>query len=316
MVCPGQDDAAPTDVLGQRAQVGGRAREWRRWAATVARLLLATVWAWAAMAKIADPDAAVRAVRAYQLLPELLVRPVAWGLPFAELALAILLAAGLATRGRSPLQLWGPIVLLVVVAVAGIAFQSARSNRHVTQAVPAHALGPNGGELLGRPSAPVLVEEYGDFQCPVCGQWERSVYPTVRRLVDQGRIRFEYHPIAFIGPESVAAANAAEAAGDEGRFWAYHDLLFAGQAPENSGALTTDRLLALGRQVGLTSPRFQQRVRDGTYDNWVRRVTDQSSQQGVVQTPTVLVNGRQIDAALTAQGLQAAVNAATSAGGN
>jgi predicted DsbA family dithiol-disulfide isomerase len=92
--------------------------------------------------------------------------------------------------------------------------------------------------------------------------------------------------------------------------------LFAGQAPENSGALTTDRLLALGRQVGLTSPRFQQRVRDGTYDNWVRRVTDQSSQQGVVQTPTVLVNGRQIDAALTAQGLQAAVNAATSAGGN
>ncbi|MGH2816319.1 MAG: DsbA family protein, partial [Actinomycetota bacterium] len=180
------------------------------------------------------------------------------------------------------------------------------------QAVPAHALGPNGGELLGRPSAPVLVEEYGDFQCPICGEWERTVYPTVRRLVDQGRIRFEYHPIAFIGPESVAAANAAEAAGDEGRFWAYHDLLFADQAPENSGALTTDRLLELGRQIGLTSPQFQRKVRDGTYDNWIRQVTDQSSQRGVVQTPTVLVNGREVDAALTAQGLRAAVNAATS----
>ena len=176
--------------------------------------------------------------------------------------------------------------------------------------VPAHALGPNGGELLGRRSAPVLVEEYGDFQCPVCGEWERTVSPTVRQLVDQGRIRFEYHPIAFIGPESVAAANAAEAAGDEGKFWAYHDLLFADQAPENSGALTTDRLLELGRQVGLTSPQFQHKVRDGTYDNWIRQVTDQSSQQGVVQTPTVLVNGRQVDTALTAQGLQAAVNAA------
>jgi protein-disulfide isomerase len=143
-----------------------------------------------------------------------------------------------------------PIVLLVVAVVAGIAFQAARSHSQASVAVPAHALGPNGGELLGRPSAPVLVEEYGDFQCPVCGQWERDVYPTVRRLVGQGRIRFEYHPIAFIGPESVAAANAAEAAGDEGRFWAYHDLLFADQAPENSGALTTDRLLELGRQVG------------------------------------------------------------------
>lgn len=217
-------------------------------------------------------------------------------------------------RGRSSLQRWGPIVLLVVAVVAGIAFQSARSDRHATQTVPAHTLGANGGELLGRPSAPVLVEEYGDFQCPVCGQWERDVYPTVRRLVDQGRIRFEFHPIAFIGPESLSAANAAEAAGDEGRFWAYHDLLFADQVPENSGALTADRLLELGRQVGLTSPQFQQRVRDGTYDNWVRRVTDQSSQHGVMQTPTVLVNGRQVDAALTAQGLQAAVNAANPSG--
>jgi protein-disulfide isomerase len=215
-------------------------------------------------------------------------------------------------RGRSSLQRWAPIALLVVAVVAGIAVQSARSNSHSTQAVPAHALGPNGGELLGRPTAPVLVEEYGDFQCPICGQWERTVYPTVRRLVDQGRIRFQYHPIAFIGPESLAAANAAEAAGDEGKFWAYHDLLFADQAPENSGALTTDRLLALGRQLGLTSPQFQQRVRDGTYDNWIRQATDQASQQGVVQTPTVLVNGRQVDAALTTQGLLAAVNAATS----
>jgi uncharacterized membrane protein YphA (DoxX/SURF4 family) len=95
---PGQDGAAPMDVLGQPARLGGRVREWRLWAATVARLLLAAVWAWAAIAKIADPDAAVRAVRAYQLLPEPLVRPVAWGLPFAELALAVLLAVGLATR--------------------------------------------------------------------------------------------------------------------------------------------------------------------------------------------------------------------------
>ena len=217
-------------------------------------------------------------------------------------------------RGRSPLQLWGPIVLLVVAVAAGIALQSARSHPQASVAVPAHALGPNGGELLGRPSAPVLVEEYGDFQCPVCGQWERTVGPTVRRLVDQGRIRFAYHPIAFIGPESLAAANAAEAAGDEGRFWAYHDLLFADQAPENSGALTTDRLLELGRQVGLTSPRFQQRVRDGTYDNWVRQATDQASQRGVNATPTVFVNGRQADGALTVQGLLTAVNAAAAGG--
>jgi uncharacterized membrane protein YphA (DoxX/SURF4 family) len=94
----GHDGTAPMGVLGEPARAGGRGREWRVGAATGARLLLAAVWAWAALAKISDPDAAVRAVRAYQLLPEALVRPVAWGLPFAELALALLLAVGLATR--------------------------------------------------------------------------------------------------------------------------------------------------------------------------------------------------------------------------
>lgn len=68
------------------------------WATTAARLVLAVVWAWAGYAKMADPDAAVRAVRAYDLAPEWLVKPIAWGLPFIEVALAVLLLLGLATR--------------------------------------------------------------------------------------------------------------------------------------------------------------------------------------------------------------------------
>ena len=212
-------------------------------------------------------------------------------------------------RQRSPLRLWGPVALVAVAVAAGIWIQAARS-QHGGVVAPAHALGPSAGEALGGASAPVLVEEYGDFQCPNCGNWERTVGPTVRRLVSQGRVRFVYHPIAFIGPESLAAANAAECAGDHGKFWPYHDLLFADQAPENSGALSSDRLLDLGRQVGVTDQRFQTCVRKGTYDNWIRQVTDQSSQRGVTQTPTVFVNGRQADGAYTPQGLLAAVDSA------
>jgi uncharacterized membrane protein YphA (DoxX/SURF4 family) len=88
--------AAPaTPPSAQRLAV---LRPWAPWIATVARLGLAVVWAWAAHAKILDPDGAVISVRAYRLLPEALVHPVAWGLPFLELAVAVLLAAGLATR--------------------------------------------------------------------------------------------------------------------------------------------------------------------------------------------------------------------------
>ena len=75
-----------------------RLRSWAPWTSTVARLGLAVVWGLAARPKILEPDGAVLSVRAYRLLPETLVHAVAWGLPFLELAVAVLLAAGVATR--------------------------------------------------------------------------------------------------------------------------------------------------------------------------------------------------------------------------
>jgi uncharacterized membrane protein YphA (DoxX/SURF4 family) len=84
--------------------------QWWPWCSSAARLVLAGVWAWAGVAKLGDPDRAVRAVRAYEVLPEALVKPFAWGLPFVELALAGLLLVGLATRPAA----WASVVLLGV----------------------------------------------------------------------------------------------------------------------------------------------------------------------------------------------------------
>jgi uncharacterized membrane protein YphA (DoxX/SURF4 family) len=90
-----------------------------RWIAFAARLVLAVVWAWAGLAKISDPDAATRAVRAYELFPEALVKPIAWGLPFVELGLALLLLIGLATRPAG----WVSAVLFVAfIAMIGSAW--------------------------------------------------------------------------------------------------------------------------------------------------------------------------------------------------
>jgi len=75
-----------------------RRRGWLDWAGTLSRAGLAVVWIWAGLAKLTDPNGAVLSVRAYRLLPEVLVRPVAWGLPFLELALAVLLLTGIANR--------------------------------------------------------------------------------------------------------------------------------------------------------------------------------------------------------------------------
>ncbi len=92
--------------------------QWWPWCSTAARLVLAGVWTWAGVAKLGDPDAAVRAVRAYDILPEALVRPFAWGLPFVELALAVLLLLGLATRPAA----WASFALLFlfICAIASV----------------------------------------------------------------------------------------------------------------------------------------------------------------------------------------------------
>jgi uncharacterized membrane protein YphA (DoxX/SURF4 family) len=84
-----------------------------------ARLALAVIWTWAGLAKIADPDVATRAVRAYELFPESLVKPIAWGLPFVELGLAVLLLVGLACRPAA----WVSAVLFVAfIAMIGSAW--------------------------------------------------------------------------------------------------------------------------------------------------------------------------------------------------
>ncbi|MGZ8766390.1 MAG: MauE/DoxX family redox-associated membrane protein [Acidimicrobiia bacterium] len=88
---------------------------WGTTVAVVARLGLAVVWAWAAIAKLGDADAAVRAVRAYEILPEVLVKPFAWGLPFVELALAVLLLVGIGTRIAGWIS-----AAIMVVFMAGI----------------------------------------------------------------------------------------------------------------------------------------------------------------------------------------------------
>ena len=213
-------------------------------------------------------------------------------------------AARLARRSRGSTWL---IVAVLVIAGIAIAAREGIQARKGPLVRPAHALGPNQGEPLGRPSAPVLVEEYGDFQCPVCAEFQQAVGPTVRQLVDQGRIRFVFHEQPILGRESVLAANAATCAGDQGRFWLYHDLLYAEQAPENSGALTAARLIQLGARAGISGTAFAGCVRNGTYEPWLRQVTNQGSVRGVNATPTFYVDGKQVGSLATPQALLQAV---------
>jgi protein-disulfide isomerase len=199
-----------------------------------------------------------------------------------------------ASRGISK-QWWIVIGIIVAALAIGIVVQSTRSKSENTKVVtPTRNLGPNDSEIEGASSAPVLVQEYADFQCPSCKAFHDSLNTTVEDLVKTKQIRYAYTYFPFIGDESVAAAAAGVCAGDQDKFFAYSDILYTQQRPENSGFLTTDQLVEFGKEAGITGPSFdtfEKCVRAGTYEGFARRSAENASKRGINSTPTVLVTG-------------------------
>jgi protein-disulfide isomerase len=201
-----------------------------------------------------------------------------------------------ARRATGIAKQWWIVVGVIVVALAvGVIVQTTRSkNENAKVITPKRELGPNDSEIEGAASAPVLVQEYADFQCPSCKAFHDRIGSTVDDLVKADKIRFAYTYFPFIGDESVAAAAAAVCAGDQGKFFPYSDVLYTNQAPENSGFLTTDQLVTFGRDAGITGAAFnafEKCVRANTYEGFVRRSADNASKRGINATPTLLVKG-------------------------
>jgi protein-disulfide isomerase len=150
----------------------------------------------------------------------------------------------------------------------------------------------NGAELghpaLGSADAPVVMVEYGDFQCPYCGRFAREVEPKlVEKYVEDGTLRMEWRDFPYLGQESVDAALAARAAQEQGRFWEYHGLLYENQ----SAGFSRDRLIELAREAGLDAAKFESDLASNRYEAAVARDFQEGQRIGVSGTPTFIING-------------------------
>ena len=197
-----------------------------------------------------------------------------------------------------------PGFLVAAVLAAGfIVYVGATS----TPSVAANELRP----VLGQASAPVVIREYGDFQCPSCGAFARSIEPQIKAAyLDTGKARLEWHDFAWIGAESKDAANAARCAGDQGKFWQYHDLLYQSQAGENAGAFAKDRLKRFGASLGLDAATFGACVDGGSHLGAVEADFADVSAQGFNGTPTFVIGTQRIVGAQPFAVFQAAIDAA------
>ena len=158
--------------------------------------------------------------------------------------------------------------------------------------------------IRGPQDAPLTLLEYGDYECPYCG----AAYPIVADLRARlgPRLRFVYRhfPLTNVHPHAEPAAEAAEAAGAQGRFWEMHDRLF-----EHQDALESEDLVAHADALGLDVERFVDDLADGVHAPRVRQDFLSGVRSGVNGTPTFYINGVRHDGSYDLASLLGALEA-------
>ncbi|MER5501402.1 MULTISPECIES: DsbA family protein [unclassified Streptomyces] len=146
----------------------------------------------------------------------------------------------------------------------------------------------------GRADAPVVLIEYADFKCGYCGKFARDTEPAlVKKYVENGTLRIEWRNFPIFGAESEAAARAAWAAGQQGRFWQFHAAAYAEGAKEKG--FGEDRLKELARQAGVADlARFARDADSSAASAAVGKDQEQGYGIGATSTPSFLINGRPI----------------------
>lgn len=210
----------------------------------------------------------------------------------------------------------GPFVaaFAVVLVVGGIAlvglwlWRGRGATGGATGGAPAAASGAvvydalnsvtaDGHPQFGDPAAPVEVVTFSDYQCPNCRQFALDVMPVIKdQWIRTGFVRIVYRDLVVFGADSQRAAEAAHCAGEQGRYWRFHDGLFRLRADDV--ALDAAQLTGLARGLELDVARFDLCLASGRARPRVEASTAFARGQGFDGTPTYLINGRKVTGAI------------------
>jgi protein-disulfide isomerase len=153
--------------------------------------------------------------------------------------------------------------------------------------------------VQGSPEAQYTLVEYGDYECPDCGRLFLMIRDLHAEFGQNLRLVFRHYPRSGIHPYAQQAAEAAEAAGAQGRFWEMHDLLFASQ-----NALATKNLYKYADQLSLDTHRFRDELKHRVYEQRVREDFRRGVENGVYGTPSLFINGIRYDGGLDLESLR------------
>jgi protein-disulfide isomerase len=182
----------------------------------------------------------------------------------------------------------GLIVATLVLLIGGILFLS-KSETSKPQVTDQSLLVREDSNKISTPSAKLTVVEFGDYQCPACG----AAHPIVKQILNdyKDKINFVYRHFAFLGQESSWAAEAAECAGEQGKFWEYHNYLYENQKGENQGTFSKDNLKNIATSLKLDTDKFKACFETGKYTQKVLNDRADGGALGINSTPTFFIDG-------------------------
>lgn len=200
---------------------------------------------------------------------------------------------------------WG-IIAAVIVLFIGVAVLSNNDKA----SAPTSSKGTPTQHIKGNPDSKVVLVEYGDFQCPVCLQYEPTVNAVVSEFKDKIKFQFRHFPITSLHQNAFAASRAAEAASKQGKFWEMHDALFDStnnqQWSQSSDPNTFFEQYA--KDIGLNIEQYKKDFSSSAVNDSINADMAAGNKLGVSGTPTFFLNGQKIEIANDLKSFQQKIN--------
>ena len=228
----------------------------------------------------------------------------------------------MATQVRKKSSNSGFVVALVAIAAAGGGFMYWKTTQKpAAEAIVLPTTGDSTmakgarGYTIGSESAKVELVEFGDFECPACGNYATITEPDVRKnLVATGVIRYTFYDFPLVNAHlnTIPAAMSAACADDQGKFWEMHDALFANQFEWNGQATSNPRgvITAYAQKIGLDLTKWNACMDASAHADRIKANYALGMTKQVGSTPTFFVNGAKLDVNQTYDNIKAAVDAA------
>ena len=184
-----------------------------------------------------------------------------------------------------------PVVIGVLVGFFMLSYSSEVDLEAQNQTLlTAQKLIRNGSPIVGNPNAPITILEWGDFQCTFCYRFHESSLDIIQReYIETGIANLVFKDFPLNGPDSVLAAEAAYCAEDQGKYWSYHDELYANWAGERTGWITDDSLNQFAITSDLDVEKFNSCLDDHKYRQRVLDLEQFGREIGIDATPSFLI---------------------------